>query len=185
MLLVSHALFPLARALATRLSSSLVRWTNRNTIDTSRNARSTCRLVYPGVNNVQSPKDKIVVKTVEMYNSPIISKKRRQPGIGASANTSHSVTGSASYRNQAHQSGAVNVQDLTDEQKQEIREAFELFDTDKDGAIDFHELKVAMRALGFEMQKAEVLQLLREADQDGSGTMSWQDFNRISEWQRS
>ena len=34
---------------------------------------------------------------------------------------------------------------LTDDQRQEIKEAFELFDTDKDGAIDYHELKVGLR----------------------------------------
>jgi len=44
-------------------------------------------------------------------------------------------------------------QELTDEQKQEIKEAFELFDTDKTGTIDYHELKVAMRALGFDVKK--------------------------------
>ena len=32
--------------------------------------------------------------------------------------------------------------ELTEEQKVEIREAFELFDTDKDNALDYHELKV-------------------------------------------
>ncbi len=32
--------------------------------------------------------------------------------------------------------------ELTDEQKQEIKEAFDLFDTDKSGSIDYHELKV-------------------------------------------
>jgi Ca2+-binding EF-hand superfamily protein len=32
--------------------------------------------------------------------------------------------------------------DLTEEQKQEIKEAFDLFDTDKSGSIDYHELKV-------------------------------------------
>lgn len=32
--------------------------------------------------------------------------------------------------------------ELSEEQKQEIREAFDLFDTDKDKAIDYHELKV-------------------------------------------
>lgn len=32
--------------------------------------------------------------------------------------------------------------ELTDEQRQEIQEAFNLFDNDKDGAIDYHELKV-------------------------------------------
>ena len=34
--------------------------------------------------------------------------------------------------------------ELTEEQKQEIKEAFELFDTDKDNAIDYHELKVRL-----------------------------------------
>ena len=35
--------------------------------------------------------------------------------------------------------------ELTDEQKAEIREAFEIFDMDKDGALDFHEFKVKRR----------------------------------------
>src|SRR4051794_24577569 len=32
--------------------------------------------------------------------------------------------------------------ELSEEQKQEIREAFDLFDTDRSGSIDYHELKV-------------------------------------------
>jgi hypothetical protein len=32
--------------------------------------------------------------------------------------------------------------DLSEDQKQELREAFELFDSDKTGSIDLHELKV-------------------------------------------
>jgi len=39
--------------------------------------------------------------------------------------------------------------ELADEQKQEIREAFDLFDTDKDRAIDYHELKVYSCSLSF------------------------------------
>ena len=35
--------------------------------------------------------------------------------------------------------------ELSEEHKQEIREAFDLFDTDKDNAIDYHELKVSMK----------------------------------------
>ena len=60
-------------------------------------------------------------------------------------------------------------QELSDEQKQEIKEAFELFDTDKTGTIDYHELKVCMRALGFDVKKQEVLNLMREFDREGSG----------------
>jgi centrin-3 len=39
--------------------------------------------------------------------------------------------------------------ELTEDQKQEIKEAFDLFDTDKDGALDYHELKVGVLLLKF------------------------------------
>ena len=71
--------------------------------------------------------------------------------------------------------------ELSEEQKQEIKEAFELFDTDKDGCVDYHELKVAMRALGFDMKKAEVLKILRDHDKTGHGLMDFEDFAKISE----
>ena len=58
--------------------------------------------------------------------------------------------------------------ELTDEQKQEIKEAFDLFDTDKTGKIDYHELKVAMRALGFDVKKPEGQGLMNEYNRDGS-----------------
>jgi len=50
---------------------------------------------------------------------------------------------------------------LTEEQREEINEAFGLFDLDKDKRIDYHELKVAMKALGFEVPKPELLQILQ------------------------
>lgn len=75
--------------------------------------------------------------------------------------------------------------ELTEEQKHEIKEAFELFDTDKDGCVDYHELKVAMRALGFDLKKAEVLKLLRDYDKGNTGLMEFQDFAKISEFTRS
>ncbi|KZT02160.1 EF-hand protein, partial [Laetiporus sulphureus 93-53] len=68
---------------------------------------------------------------------------------------------------------------LTDRQKQEIKEAFELFDTDKDGCVDYHELKVAMRALGFDLEKAEVLKNLRDHDRMGHGLTDFEDFAKI------
>jgi len=71
--------------------------------------------------------------------------------------------------------------ELSDEQKQEIKEAFELFDTDKDGCVDYHELKVAMRALGFDLKKAEVLKILRDHDKTGHGLMDFEEFAKISE----
>ena len=52
--------------------------------------------------------------------------------------------------------------ELTEEQKQEIREAFDLFDTDGSGTIDAKELKVAMRALGFEPKKEEIKKMISD-----------------------
>ncbi|XP_061603568.1 centrin-3 isoform X3 [Phyllopteryx taeniolatus] len=69
--------------------------------------------------------------------------------------------------------------ELSDEQKHEIREAFELFDTDKDNQIDYHELKVAMRALGFELKKVDVMQILKDYDMEGSGKIAFEDFNEV------
>ena len=50
--------------------------------------------------------------------------------------------------------------EITEEQKQEIKEAFDLFDSESSGAIDAKELKVAMRALGFEPKKEEIRKIL-------------------------
>ncbi|XP_068430375.1 centrin-3 [Clinocottus analis] len=69
--------------------------------------------------------------------------------------------------------------ELTEDQKHEIKEAFELFDTDKDKQIDYHELKVAMRALGFEVKKVDVLKILKDYDREGSGKISFEDFNEV------
>ena len=65
---------------------------------------------------------------------------------------------------------------LTEEQKQEIREAFDLFDTDGSGTIDAKELKVAMRALGFEPKKEEVKKMISDIDKDGDGTIDFNEF---------
>ena len=69
--------------------------------------------------------------------------------------------------------------ELTEEQKQEIKEAFDLFDTDKTGTIDYHELKVAMRALGFDVKKQEVMGLMREYDRHDAGQIEYIDFLEI------
>ncbi|KAI2538206.1 CETN3 isoform 2 [Pan troglodytes] len=69
--------------------------------------------------------------------------------------------------------------ELSEEQKQEIKDAFELFDTDKDEAIDYHELKVAMRALGFDVKKADVLKILKDYDREATGKITFEDFNEV------
>merc|ERR1711906_25628 len=65
---------------------------------------------------------------------------------------------------------------ITDEQMGEFKEAFELFDTDKSGSIDAAELAFAMRALGFEPTGQEVADMLAKTDEDGNGTVQFQEF---------
>lgn len=71
---------------------------------------------------------------------------------------------------------------LTDEQKQEIREAFELFDADKNGFVDGHEMKVSMRALGFDVKRDEIAQYMQDCaarDQQGQPLMDLPGFMDI------
>ncbi|KAH8697661.1 hypothetical protein BGW36DRAFT_407632 [Talaromyces proteolyticus] len=57
--------------------------------------------------------------------------------------------------------GAANpLNRLTEEQREEINEAFTLFDLDRDRHLDYHELRVALRALGFTLPKQELISLL-------------------------
>ncbi|ORC79122.1 centrin [Trypanosoma theileri] len=69
------------------------------------------------------------------------------------------------------------VSDLTDEQRQEIKEAFDLFDTDGSGTIDAKELKVAMRALGFDPHKDEVRRLLSSTMEERAGGGAGNDIS--------
>lgn len=65
---------------------------------------------------------------------------------------------------------------LAPQKKQEIKEAFDLFDTDGSGTIDAKELNVAMRALGFEMNDQQINQMIADVDKDGSGAIDFEEF---------
>ncbi|XP_005386820.1 PREDICTED: centrin-4-like isoform X2 [Chinchilla lanigera] len=69
--------------------------------------------------------------------------------------------------------------ELNETQKQKIKEAFALFDTDGSGTIDVKELKIAMQALGFEPKKEEIEQMIAEIDQEGVGTINFENFLAI------
>ena len=92
--------------------------------------------------------------------------------------TSHTLFQTLNNTKQASKKGGSKSKkfELTEEQKQEIREAFDLFDTDGSGTIDAKELKVAMRALGFEPKKEEIKKMISDIDKDGSGTIDFSEF---------
>ncbi|EMS58483.1 putative calcium-binding protein CML13 [Triticum urartu] len=98
---------------------------------------------------------------------------------------------------------------LTQQKRQEIKEAFDLFDTDNSGnesvpslawlfldailvswadvlqrvriagTIDAKELNVAMRALGFEMTEEQINQMIADVDKDGSGSIDYEEFEHM------
>jgi len=65
------------------------------------------------------------------------------------------------------------------ELEQEIRKAFEVFDADGTGEVDYYELKGAMRALGLPVKKAEVLAAMRDQGCLESGRVDFHAFAAI------
>ena len=65
---------------------------------------------------------------------------------------------------------------LTEEQKQEFRDVFSLFDKDGDGTVSTKELGVVMRALGQNPTDAEIAEMIKEVDTDGNGEVDFDEF---------
>lgn len=73
--------------------------------------------------------------------------------------------------------GAKSKQGLDEEAMEEIKEAFNLFDTDGKGNIDVRELKAGFRALGFQVKKSEIRQMFVDMDKDlSSATITFDEF---------
>ena len=65
---------------------------------------------------------------------------------------------------------------LSDEQKEEFKEAFSLFDKDGDGTITIDELDVVMRSLGRNTTREDLQKMIDEVDEDGSGEIEFDEF---------
>lgn len=70
---------------------------------------------------------------------------------------------------------------LTDQQRQEFKEAFSLFDKDGDGTISTKELGTVMRALGQNPTEAELQDMIAEVDSDQSGVIEFEEFLSLME----
>ena len=68
------------------------------------------------------------------------------------------------------------VENLTDEKIMEFKAAFELFDKDRDGAINNRELGTVMRNLGQNPSEEELKQMIKEIDLDGNGVIDFNEF---------
>ena len=65
---------------------------------------------------------------------------------------------------------------LTDDEVEELRQAFDLFDTDGSGTIDPKELRAAMQSLGFETKNQTIYQMIQDIDKDGDGDVDFDEF---------
>ena len=67
-------------------------------------------------------------------------------------------------------------QGLTEEEVNEIKEAFDLFDTDKSGEIDSEELKQALKNLGIDAKNQTLQNMLTDLDANNSGSIDFEEF---------
>jgi len=68
------------------------------------------------------------------------------------------------------------VDQLTEEQISEFKEAFSLFDKDGDGNITTKELGTVMRSLGQNPTEQELKDMIEEVDTDNNGTIDFPEF---------
>jgi Ca2+-binding EF-hand superfamily protein len=70
------------------------------------------------------------------------------------------------------------VSSLTDEQIEELKQAYDMFDKDGDG-ISKEELEDAMKTFGKAPTGEELDEMMRKADEDGSGTVDFEEFLKL------
>ncbi|NXJ70361.1 CETN2 protein, partial [Rostratula benghalensis] len=75
---------------------------------------------------------------------------------------------------------------VTEEQRRELREAFQLFDRDRSGLMDVSDLKarsshtpITVKALGCELKKEEIKRIISEFSEERSGKLNFMSFLRV------
>ena len=68
---------------------------------------------------------------------------------------------------------------LTDDQIEELNEAFAMFDRAGKGVITTKELGTVMRALGQDPTEAELCDMINEVDLDGNGNIEFDEFTAL------
>ena len=58
----------------------------------------------------------------------------------------------------------------------ELRAAFRVFDKDDNGTIDTAELRQLMKSIGEDLTDEQIEEMIREADQDGDGSIDCEYF---------
>ena len=74
--------------------------------------------------------------------------------------------------------GFRRMHDHSDWSEAEIRQAFNRFDANRSGKLDYRELRHALRALGVDVTDRESVRVLQSYDEDGNGLISKAEFRK-------
>lgn len=69
--------------------------------------------------------------------------------------------------------------ELTEDQINDIREAFSMFDQDGDGTISTEELRLVMTNLGQTVSDGDIKEMLGDIDTDAEGNLDFESFKKI------
>merc|ERR1711936_883765 len=69
------------------------------------------------------------------------------------------------------------ITDIHDEKR--LKEAFSIFDSDGNGEIDIDELDTMMKKLGQELECGQIKEMIKAADLDRDGKISWDEFRKF------
>lgn len=72
-----------------------------------------------------------------------------------------------------HRAGLMSRKAKETDREEELREAFRVFDRNGDGYISAPELRLVMTNLGEKLTDEEVEDMIKEADLDGDGVVSY------------
>lgn len=81
--------------------------------------------------------------------------------------------------NWARKRGMILRPRLSDEEKREMWECFQLLDADGSGALDEDELLVGFKALGLNLTRPRIRELMAMTDGDGSGEIELPEFEEM------
>ncbi|KAL3874516.1 hypothetical protein ACJMK2_037522 [Sinanodonta woodiana] len=60
-----------------------------------------------------------------------------------------------------------------------FKEVFNLYDKDGDGTVDTSELATVLKSLGQDPTEAEIREMIKEVDEDGSGSIEFPEFLQL------
>ena len=75
--------------------------------------------------------------------------------------------------------GKTKYIDFDDKERRELRKYFDALDADRGGSIGTDELEDPLIGLGLVQSREEVLDLIKDVDEDGSGNIEFPEFLQI------